>query len=136
MKKNILLSVLVFAFVIAVNGADKLNRITRGIQVTGGTNSTSGSTLVTSDSSTNEFTVVQATATQSGAATSATVTFAKAFTATPTVTQGMRDGSAVASDTVTTSATTTNLVVTGLNSSTLNSVKFLIYGTRRSGVFE
>ena len=138
MKKSFLIS-LVFtaAIAIALYAADtiKLNRLTRGIQVTGGTTSTNGKTLITSDSSTNEYSVQIVTATVAAANTVATNVFTTAFTATPTVMQGVGK-TAVAGDGFTVSST--QVLVAGLstNGAGTNSVPLIVYGTTRSGVFE
>lgn len=136
--RKALLIVLGVCLAISLAHAVNLNRITRGIQVTGGTNSTSGVTLVTSDSNTNEFSVVRATIGVSNQP-SATVTYAVAFTESPTVVMMPRAGITPSTETIAISTpTVTGFTVTNLPSATTTvaPVRFLIYGTQRSGVYQ
>ncbi len=120
----------------------KISRLTTGIGVIGGTTTTNGKTVVVSDSSTNEFHVLQYTATVAAAATAVTNTYTVAFVATPTIVVGLQNLSTPQTLTnMTVFVSHTQTIVTGLstnNSATLggNNVPFLIYGYTRSGVFE
>lgn len=78
--------------VYAADSHDNISRITRGIAAVGGTSTTTGNTLVTSDSTTREFKVVTSALVYSAAKTAATaITFSPEFDATPTVVMGGAD---------------------------------------------
>lgn len=136
------LPVLLFLLVSAVSlfATDKLNRLTRGIQVTGGTTNTNGATLVTSDNSTREFKCVQFLATVSGGTTVYTNTFTTAFTDTPIVVLGTPlVMGAVYSDlgTVRPTPTTSNVIISVLSAAGKNNnIPVFVYGYTRTGVYE
>lgn len=142
MKKVILGLVASMVLAVALYAADtqKVTRLGQNqILNVGGTSTTNGKTVVTSESPTNEFKIVQITATVSGGATASTNTFATAFLATPTVVAGVKSGSSVAgvSSGVTATPSTTTLIVTGLNSAgSTNNLPFIVYGYTRAGIFE
>ncbi len=120
----------------------KISRLTQGIAVVGGTGSTDGKTLIVSDSPTNEFRVLQYTATVAAGATAVTNTYTTAFVATPTVVYGSPSLKAMQTMTnMTVFVSHTQTIVSGLstnNTATLgaNGVPMLIYGYTRSGVFQ
>lgn len=116
----------------------KISRLTRGIVNVGGTTSVNGSTLITSTSPTNEFKVVIITPSTSTVATASTNTFATAFLATPTVFIAPKNGSAFSTipAALAVTATTTGVIVSGMNTNSIDAPNILVYGYTRSGVFE
>ncbi len=121
----------------------KITRFTRGMLVQGGTSSTTGSSVVVSDSTTNEYKIVLKTATVAAAVTSYTNTFTTAFVATPTVVFGVPSGITGLQQTnlwsVGATITTTGIVVTGLStnaSNGINNLPIIIYGYQRTGILE
>lgn len=135
---------LVVAVVIALAAdTNKITRFTRGMIVIGGTSSTTGNSVVVSESVTNEYRNTIVTATVAGVATASTNTFATAFTATPSVFLGQVSGlngtQITNSWSIGTIQTSTTLIVTGLstNGSTgVNNLPIFVYGTTRSGVLQ
>lgn len=127
--------------VAATNVNNKISRLTTGLLVIGGTNTTSGTTVVVSDAKTNEYRVVFGTATVSGSATTYSNNFSPVFTTTPVMvwsvaTAGTNVNYALG---FTTRLTSSNLFVTTLSTNLVtgtNSVQFLLYGTTRSGILE
>lgn len=115
-----------------------ISRITSGIMVQGGTTTTNGKTVIVADSSTNEFTFVTDTATVAGAATAYTNTFTTPFLASPAILLTRKSGGASTdSGTATFTVTSSNIIVSGLNSAgTTNNLGFILYGYKRTGKFE
>jgi hypothetical protein len=95
--KNLSVFALLVAAAVALYAAeshDQISRLTRGVAAVGGSSATTGNTLVTSDSTTREFKVVNKVLTYSAANTAATaITFSPEFDATPTVVMGGVDSS-------------------------------------------
>jgi hypothetical protein len=104
----------------------------------GGTSTTTSQTVVVSDSTTNEFIIVRSNVPTLTLAGGATVTFATAFTATPTVALGYQIGPALSLTNYvgTVSPTTVGLTVSGMPTATVKSLDFIVYGTQRSGILE
>lgn len=104
----------------------------------GGTNSTSAlPVIVSGDSNTNEYSLVSFTLTVAGSDTAVTNTFATPFVATPIIVVGRTSGvlpTGVA--TVTITATTSNLIASGLNTGTgTNNIPVILYGYKNTGTF-
>lgn len=147
MKKILLSSAIVAmgAILLYAAGPNHVNRFGyQSILSTGGSTTTNAKTvMVTEDGTTNEYSMALITATVSGAATASTNTFGTAYIATPTVVAGRIS---TASGTIQTNSvftpitiTTTGVIVNGLSTNAVtgpNSIPLLIYGYKRTGVFE
>jgi len=143
MKKSVILvacSLLLLVGVVVSYAVDNVSRYRGQTLSQGGTTSLNGSTVVESESPTNAFKIVVITATVSGAQTASTNTFTTAFVATPTIVHGSKSGT---TDTtagygvVTPTATTSTLIVSGMNSAgSTNNLPYILYGYTRTGKFE
>jgi hypothetical protein len=142
-KVFVLVDLLAANYVAIVNAADtiKINRMGRGIQATGGTGLSDALTLVVSGSATGEYACIEVNPTVTGPANSYTLTYPNAFVTTPTVYQGVRpfvSGSLFSELTLTSattvSTTTSTFSISGINSTTLGSLRFMVYGNQRTGV--
>lgn len=141
MKNKSLLFAIVASFslvlVLFAAESNKISRITRGIMNQGGTTDLNGSTVVVSDSPTNEFKIVTVTASVSGTSTASSNLFATAFLAAPTVIKAVRSGStSIAESNVVSTVTSSNLIVSGLSTGAVSTIDFVVYGYQRSGVFQ
>ena len=139
MKKYLFLA-FGLACVTAVFAADKVSKLGNGIILNvGGTSSTTGQTAVLADSPTNQFVIIKVTATVAGAVTASTNTFGTAFIAAPTVVAAFKDGASGTTsglNHIVPTATTTTLIVTGMNSAgTTNTLPFIVYGYQSTGTF-
>lgn len=144
MKKFLYFCIPAALIAVAAMAADHVNRARNGILSTGGSTDYNGHTaIVTYDSSTNEYSWETITATVSAAATASTNTFGTAFIGTPVVVKGMlsgANGSQISNTwSVGATVTTTGLIVTGLSTNAatgVNSLPIMVYGYKRTGVFE
>lgn len=137
MKKILYVILPLFMVTALLYAADtyKLNRLTDGIQVTGGTSRTNGKTLVTSNDSTNEYRMVSTLMTMVGGQTS--YTNSTTWLETPSVivnsiAPGVGFQTAITPNVI---ISKTSVIVSGLNTTTRQNVPVLIYGIVRSGVW-
>jgi len=141
MNKRLILSLsFAFVFVLSLFASDKVTRMGQKVILNqGGSSTTSGSTVIVSDSPTNEYKQIVVTATVTGAQTTFTNTFSPVWVSTPTVIQGIKSGQTAGygSYSVVT-VTPTNMYVTLLstNATMTNGVPYIVYGVSRTGTFQ
>ncbi len=150
--KNLSVFALLLAAAVALYAAeshDQISRLTRGVAVVGGSSTTTGNTLVTSDSTTREFKVVNKVLTYSAANTAATaITFSPEFDASPTVVFGVADSSTKTSfvaDPAGNGYSRTSVILTysaatfsrpAANTGTAVSLPIIFYGYTRTGTYQ
>lgn len=141
MKKYlpVILVALVIIPILALAAEKKISRAGQNTMINqGGTNTTSGMTVVVSDSNTNEMRISAITAVVTGSDTAYTNTFDQPYLATPIIIRGAINGGSNVGvmNTVTSTVTTTSLIVVGMSTTVTNNIPFIIYGYKNTGVFQ
>lgn len=114
--------------------AARINRTTN-IMATGATSSPADcKTVVVADAITNEFMITVGSAVVTGVSTTYTNSFSTVYLATPTFVWGVKSGTNDSyHSSLNVTLTTSNMFVTGLATGGVNTVPFILYGTKRSG---